>query len=77
MGLGLVISGVMSGRGSILLLVMMVCDRVMVITVGRGGARMGKQRKRGLSARPVVNRHVQGSEKKRTKNHVTYEAPHK
>ena len=74
MGLGLVISRKMAVRG-ILLLVMVVRDRV-VITGGRGCARMGKQRKGGLSAHPVVHHNVHGGEKKRQKNPTAHEAHH-
>ncbi len=74
MGLGLVMRGVMSVPGN-LLLVMVVRVRV-VSTVGRGRARMGKQRKEGLSAHPVVNHNVHGGEKKRQKNPTAHEAHH-
>lgn len=74
MGLGLVISGMMSVPG-IVLLVMMVCARV-VITVGRGGARMGQQHARGLSAHPMVHHNVHGGAKKRQKNPTTHDAHH-
>lgn len=75
MGLGLVISGVMSVPG-ILLLIMVVRDRVVVITVGRGCARMGKQHKGGLSTHPVVHHNVHGGEKKRKKKPTAHEAHH-
>ena len=51
----------------IVLLVMVVRTRV-VITVDRGCARMGQQRKGGLSAHPVVHHNVHGGEKKSQKN---------
>jgi hypothetical protein len=75
MGLGLVISGVMSVRGTILL-IMVVRDRVVVITVGIGCARMGKKRKGGLSAHPVVHHNVHGGEKKCQKNSTAHETHH-
>jgi hypothetical protein len=75
MGLGLVIRGVMSVPG-ILLLIMVVRDRVVVITVGRGCTWMGKKRKGSLSATPVVNHNVHGGEKKRQNNPTTHEAHH-
>jgi hypothetical protein len=75
MGLGLVISGVMSVPG-IVLLVMMVGARVG-ITVGRGGTRMGQQHKRGLSAHPVVYHNVHGGAKKCQKNPTTHNAHHR
>jgi hypothetical protein len=74
MRLGLVISGVMTVPG-IFLLVMVVRNRV-VITEGRGCIRMGKQRKGGLSAHPVVHHNVHGGEKKCQKNSTAHEAPH-
>jgi len=74
MRLGLVISGVMTMPGS-LFLVMVVRERV-VITGDRGGTRMGKQRKGGLSAHPVVHHNVHGGEKKGQKNPTAHEAPH-
>jgi hypothetical protein len=75
MGLGLMISGVISVRG-IIILIVVVRDRVVVITVGRGCAWMGKERKGSLSATPVVNHNVHGGEKKRQNNPTTHEAHH-
>jgi hypothetical protein len=76
MGLGLVMRRKMAVRGGILLLVMVVCDRV-VITEGRGCARMGKQDKGGLSAHPVVHHNVHGGAKKCKKNSTAHEAHHR
>jgi hypothetical protein len=75
MGLSLVMRRKMAVRGGILLLVMVVRDRV-VITGGRGCARMGKQGKGGLSAHPVVHHNMHGGEKKRQKNPTAHEAHH-
>ena len=62
MGLGLVMRGVMSVPGVLLVR----GGRVRVVSsVGRGRAGMGKQRKESLSAHPVVNHHVHGGEQKR------------
>jgi hypothetical protein len=74
MGLGLVMRRKMAVRGGILL-VMVVRDRV-VITGGRGCARMGKQGKGGLSAHPVVHHNVHGGEKKCQKNSTAHETHH-
>jgi hypothetical protein len=74
MGLGLVIRGVMSVPG-IILLVMVVREKV-VITGDRRYARMGEQRKGGLSAHPVVHHNVHGGEKQCQQNSTAYEAPH-
>jgi hypothetical protein len=75
MGLGLVISGMMTVPG-LLLLIMVVRARMVVITVGRWCARMGKQHKGGLSAHPVVHHNVHGGEKKRQKNPTAHDAHH-
>ena len=72
MDLGLVMRRKMAVRGGILL-VMVVRDRV-VITGGRGCARMGKPGKEGLSAHPVVHHNVHGGEKKCQKNSTAHEA---
>ena len=62
MRLSLVIRGVMTVPG-ICVLVMVMRPRV-VIPEGTGCIRMGKQRKGGLSAHPVVHHDVYGGAKK-------------
>lgn len=76
MSLGLVLRGVMSVPGIVLLLVMVVRERV-VIARDRRCARMGEQRKAGLFAHPVVHHNVHGGEKKCQNNPTAYEASHR
>jgi hypothetical protein len=75
MRLGLVINGVMTMPGN-LVLAMVVRGRVIIIG-DRGGARMGQQGKGGLSAHPVVDHHMHGGEKKGQKNSTTHDALHR
>ena len=76
MRLGLVISGVRPVAGGPLLL-MVVRTRVVVMMGNRGRARMGEERKRGLSAHPVVNDHSAWRSKKGQKNSTTHDALHR
>ena len=75
MGLGLVMGRVMVMRGLTILL-MVMGQRVVVILMERGRARMGEQRKGMLAPSSVVNHHMHGGEKESKDKPTAYEAFH-